>query len=200
MSSYIDALGAATSDADAATEDTGCGQGHCDAAAARAREKLINNYLFTSKMFEGPGAHLQGDFEKTPSFMHGQLSATAVQMAVGPGNTGASFHHHESALNSLIAGRKLWLMYASARAVASFVACVRLQQGVVTDPTHVSAAVLCAVVNAPATKLTQARKLNWLHPPLLCVWPFLSVVTRRQKRWFRSCKRWTSWTSTWRGR
>ena len=64
-------------------------------------------YLFVSDITKDG---LDADFDTQPSFMEGVMVPLAHQLALGPANTGAPFHHHRSALNSLYAGRKLWLM------------------------------------------------------------------------------------------
>ena len=75
-------------------------------------------YLFTSDDVK-PGDETGPDFDQTPSFMRGMLAVSVVQLALGPANSGAPFHHHKHAINSLFAGRKLWIVYPPGEGVVS---------------------------------------------------------------------------------
>ena len=62
---------------------------------------------------------VQADFKRHPWFVQKKLTATTVQLAIGPAGAGAPFHHHKNALNSLFVGSKLWLMYPPGEAFVS---------------------------------------------------------------------------------
>ena len=75
-------------------------------------------YLFTSSM-EADGFDISSEVTITPEYIKGRLLAMALQLGVGPADTGAPFHYHSSAINSLLVGRKLWLLYPPSEVLVS---------------------------------------------------------------------------------
>ena len=81
-------------------------------------------YLFASDKDRGNRDLLQGiatDFDQHPKFVQGKLAATAVQLALGPAGTGAPFHHHRGALNSLFVGKSKFPRQASTPELGCFI-------------------------------------------------------------------------------
>lgn len=79
------------------------------------------SYVFSEDFGTKDPDQLRKDFEPVlPEFIPKEvLAPVTFQFAVGRANSGAPVHYHDTAINSLFAGRKLWIIFPPEDAVVS---------------------------------------------------------------------------------